>query len=207
MSPRRLENLDAERQRRLFEAAAAEFAAHGFDRASLNRILERSGMGKSSLYYYFDDKGDLFATMLERSVAELFRRAGGLDLESLTERTFWSALEDRYRTVLALVSGDERIFRFGGMFYGLRSDPRQSATLGRIFETVRLWIGQAVERGQKLGVIRSDLPTSLLIDVTMGLFESLDRWGITHWNDLTADQRQALPAAHIGLFRDLLSPR
>lgn len=207
MSPRRLENLDAERQRRLFEAAAEEFAAHGFDRASLNRILERSGMGKSSLYYYFDDKGDLFATMLERSIADLFRRAGGLDLDALTDRTFWPALEGRYRAVLVLVSDDERMFRFGDTFYSLRSDPRQNPTLGRLFESVRLWIGQAAERGQKLGVVRSDLPRSLLIDVTMGLFESVDRWAVTHWNDLTDDQRQTLPATHIGLFRDLLSPR
>ena len=41
----------------------------------------------------------------------------------------------------------------------------------------------------------------------MGLFESVDRWGVAHWEELSEDERQALPATHIGLFRDLLSPR
>src|SRR5215469_14575411 len=50
VSRRRFENLDADRQQRLFDSAAEEFGARGYDAASLNRILERSGMSKSSLY-------------------------------------------------------------------------------------------------------------------------------------------------------------
>ena len=61
----RFDNLDAEKQERLFEAAADEFASHGFDGASLNRIIDRAGMSKGSLYYYFNDKNDLFATVIE----------------------------------------------------------------------------------------------------------------------------------------------
>ena len=64
MSPRRLDKLDDERKKRLFESAAEEFADKGYDGASLNRILKQSGMGKSSLYYYFDDKADLFTTLI-----------------------------------------------------------------------------------------------------------------------------------------------
>ncbi len=207
MSPRRLENLDPQRQRTLFEAAAEEFAAKGFDRASLNRILEKSGMSKSSLYYYFDDKGDLFATLLEQSITILFRQAGGFDLDALTSRTFWTALAAHYRKMIALVSGNGWLVKFGGMFYGLRADPKQGAHTGRVFQAARHWVGLVIQRGQALGAVRSDLPDSLLIDSTMGLLESLDRWTVAHWDDMTEDERQALPAVHIGLFRDLLSPR
>ncbi|MGH7620186.1 MAG: TetR family transcriptional regulator, partial [Gemmatimonadaceae bacterium] len=50
----RFDNLDPDKQQRLFEAAADEFADHGFESASLNRIIERAGMSKGSLYYYFN---------------------------------------------------------------------------------------------------------------------------------------------------------
>ena len=207
MSRRRLENLDPERQRLLFEVASAEFAANGFDGASLNRILEKSGMSKSSLYYYFDDKADLFTTLIERSIGVLMKQLGDFSPEALTAETFWREFEERYDKAVSVVSGNDWLVKFGGMFYGLRADPKQGASTGRLFRAVRHWIEVIVARGQELGVIRQDLPNSLLIDMTMGLFETLDRWFVANWRDLTDEERRALPAEHIGLFRDLLGSR
>lgn len=205
VSRRRLENLDGDRQRRLFEAAAEEFAAHGFDGASLNRILEKSGMGKSSLYYYFEDKADLFVTLIERSIAVLFREIGGFEPDALTADTFWSTFEDLYARAVAVISKNAWLVQFGGMFYRLRADPREGHATGRVFQAARGWVTSIITRGQDLGVVRNDLPQSLLIDATMSLLESLDRWVVTHWNKLDAPARQQLPSKHIELFRRLLS--
>ena len=207
MSRPRFENLDPERQRVLFEVASEEFAANGFDGASLNRILEKTGMSKSSLYYYFDDKADLFTTLIERSISVLMRRVGDFDPEALTAETFWDDFEDRYEKAVTLAHGNGWLIKFGAIFYSLRSNPNTGAPTGRLFQAVRYWVGVIIERGQKLGVIRQDIPNSLLIDSTMGLFESLDRWVVTHWDDLSDDERNALPATHISLFRDLLESR
>ncbi|MEZ5364881.1 MAG: TetR/AcrR family transcriptional regulator [Bryobacterales bacterium] len=205
MGRRRLDNLDPERQKALFEAAAEELAANGFDGASLNRILERSGMSKSSLYYYFEDKADLFTTMMERTIGILFRQIGPFDPEALTAETFWSDLERRYGEAVAIVSGNPWFVRFGGIFYGLRDDPKRGAATGRLFLAVRRWIGTILARGRTLGVVRSDLPEPLLVDTAMALFESLDRWVVEHWQQMSDEERRALPALHMGLFRDLLA--
>lgn len=202
---RRLDKLDADRQKRLFESAAEEFAAHGFDGASLNRILEKSGMSKSSLYYYFDDKADLFTTMIERSMAVLFREIGGFDPTALEADTFWITFEELYRRAIAVVDRNAWLVQFGGMFYRLRSDPRQGSATGRLFMAVRQWVTIIIERGQALGVVRTDLPQSLLIDSTMSLLESLDRWVVLHWNQLDAAEKDAMPQKHVALFRGLIS--
>lgn len=204
---RRLENLDPERQKALFGAAAEEFAAFGFDGASLNRILEKSGMSKSSLYYYFDDKADLFTTLIERSMAVLFHQLGPFDPAELTAGNFWSEFEARYARAMSLVDGNGWLVRFGGMFYALRGDPKKGAATGRVFDVVRRWATLILERGQALGVVRTDLPQTLLIDSTMGLLESLDRWVVLHWTEIGPAERATMPAAHIALFRDLLGPR
>ena len=201
----RLEKLDAERQRRLFESAAAEFAAHGFDGASLNRILEKSGMSKSSLYYYFDDKADLFTTMIERSMAALFREIGGFDPVALTAETFWSTFEELYRRAIVIVGKNAWLVQFGGMFYRLRGTPGKGSATGRVFQVARNWVTIIIERGQTLGEVRTDLPQSLLIDLTMSLLELLDRWVVAHWNELAADEKEEMPRKHIALFRRLLS--
>jgi hypothetical protein len=37
---------------------------------------------QSSLYYYFDDKADLFTTMIERARGFLLREVGGFDIDA-----------------------------------------------------------------------------------------------------------------------------
>lgn len=203
---RRLENLDAERQRRLFDATAQEFAEHGYEGASLNRILTLSGMSKSSLYYYFDDKADLFTTMIERALMALFREVGGLEAGALSAETFWATFEDRYRKSIAVVERDAWLVRLGGLFYQLRGSPRAGASTDRLFLAARRWVEEIVTRGQDLGVVRRDLPHSLLVDASIALIETLDCWVVAHWEALSEAGKERLPAEHIGLFRRLLEP-
>ena len=207
MSRPRFDKLDPERQQRLFDSAAEEFGDKGYDAASLNRILERSGMSKSSLYYYFNDKADLFTTLVERSVGFLIREIGGFDPDALTAESYWDALEALYRRSITLMNKSAWYVKMGRMFYRLRGDPKQSAPTGRLFQAARHWVADVVARGQALGVVRSDLPDSLLIDSAMGLGEALDRWIVAHWDDFTPDARLKMAEQHIGLFRALLERR
>lgn len=205
MSRRRFDNLDPERQKRLFEVAAEEFGEKGYDAASLNRIIGRSGMGKSSFYYYFDDKADLFNTLLERTFADLFDQVGGIDLAGLTGETFWKSIEDLCRQAVGAMGRDIAFVRLGRMFYRLRNDPKEASSTGRLFEAGRLWVGAAISRGQELGVVRTDLPTSLLVDCTMGLLEALDRWSVAHWEEMDETARPRMVSAQIGLLRRMLA--
>jgi AcrR family transcriptional regulator len=162
-------------------------------------------MSKSSLYYYFDDKADLFTTLIERSMAVLFREIGGFDPEALTAETFWRTFEEFYRRAIVIVGNNAWLVQFGGMFYRLRGDPRKGSATGRVFQAARNWVTIIIERGQALGVVRTDLPQSLLIDSTMSLLESFDRWVVSHWSELAADEKDSMPRTHIALFRRLLS--
>ncbi len=206
MSRPRFENLDPQRQERLFESAAEEFGEKGYEAASLNRILERSGMSKSSLYYYFDDKADLFTTMLERALAFLFKEIGGLDIDKLTADTFWSEFVALYRRSIELMNRKTWYMKLGRMFYRLHDTPKGSAPTGRVFQAVRQWMSVVIERGQALGVIRTDLPTPLLIGCAMGIGEALDRWAIVYWEQYDQDELLQTAEEHIDLFRRLLAP-
>ena len=54
---------EATRQRIIHEAAG-EFARLGFDQANINTIAELAGIGKGTIYLYFENKRELFLTML-----------------------------------------------------------------------------------------------------------------------------------------------
>ena len=54
---------EATRQHIIHEAAK-EFARLGFDQANINLIAEKAGIGKGTIYLYFENKRELFLAML-----------------------------------------------------------------------------------------------------------------------------------------------
>jgi AcrR family transcriptional regulator len=65
-------NLDAERRRRVLDAAMAEFGRHGYSGGSLNVIAREAGVAKGSLFQYFDDKFDFFAHVAEQTSLRVY---------------------------------------------------------------------------------------------------------------------------------------
>ena len=67
----RFNNLDADKQASILNAAFEAFSEHGFEDASYNLIIERAGISKGAMYYYFDDKEDLYSTVVRRELGDL----------------------------------------------------------------------------------------------------------------------------------------
>jgi AcrR family transcriptional regulator len=55
----------------LLEASGTEFAQNGIGGARIDKIAERAGVNKASIYTYFGKKEDLFAAVLETRLGEL----------------------------------------------------------------------------------------------------------------------------------------
>jgi AcrR family transcriptional regulator len=72
-SARRKTRQDSRRQS-ILDAAAEEFAESGYERATLDRIGERVGLSKGSLYYYVSGKEQLLAELVERFVDDIEER-------------------------------------------------------------------------------------------------------------------------------------
>jgi AcrR family transcriptional regulator len=49
----------------IIEVARKIFAFYGYKKATLDEIATASGMGKSSIYYYFSCKEDVFRAVIE----------------------------------------------------------------------------------------------------------------------------------------------
>ncbi len=63
--------MSAERRRRLVEAAVGEFTSSGYELASLNRIIERCQMSKSSFYYVLSSKAELYEFVVGDLLADV----------------------------------------------------------------------------------------------------------------------------------------
>lgn len=62
---------DRETRERLIESARAEFSKKGYTKASLRKICADAGVTTGALYFFFKDKEDLFAAIVEQPYKEL----------------------------------------------------------------------------------------------------------------------------------------
>jgi AcrR family transcriptional regulator len=202
----RFHKLDKKRRERLLATAGEEFSAHGYDQASLNRIIERLELSKGQFYYYFDDKIDLFAAVMdwawELAVPEELHDFGHLQAD-----TFWPTMErlsERSREMLREVPWYVGLWR---PLYHPPADPRARSIAMDKLEQVNAVRRTFMRRGQALGCIRSDLPEDLLLTAMFGLRTALDRWFFEHWDGLTPQQRDTLPGLMLDMFRRMFEPR
>lgn len=56
------------RKEAILQAALEEFSYRSYDEASLNAILKSAGSSKGSFYYHFNDKKDLYLSLLRSGV-------------------------------------------------------------------------------------------------------------------------------------------
>lgn len=59
-------------EKRLIESALTVFSEKGYEGASVREIIERAGVTRPVLYYYFKSKEDLFCQLVIRSYGETF---------------------------------------------------------------------------------------------------------------------------------------
>ncbi|MCB9546530.1 MAG: TetR/AcrR family transcriptional regulator [Myxococcales bacterium] len=201
----RFDRLDADRQGGLLAAAAAEFAALGFDGASLSRIAAEAGISKAAIYYYFEDKLDLLVTAFRHYEREI--QADFAALFTTTDAPgFWAAIETVVADALTAAQENPAWIGMGRVFYQLPRGLWASTRLGawieeKVAETMRL-----VEHGQRVGAVRTDLPATLLSTLMMAINEPLERWFLEAWDAAPDPDRRWMFAVSVDMFRRLLRP-
>jgi len=205
MSRARFKRLSKAKRQRLLDAASRELADRGYHEASLNRILREADLSKGAAYYYFEDRDDLFATVLLDRMA---RSLGDVDLDlaKLTAESFW----DELTTVVQKMAEPDRfepwVIPLARTMYALPPERRSSGAMAELWDQISGWTRAVIERGRELGVVRSDLPVDLLVAAAMAVDEALDRYALDVWNDLTREDLQRFGAAAVDMVRRMLAP-
>lgn len=201
----RFAKLPEARRIALIEAAAREFGARGFDDASLNQILEHAGVSKGAAYYYFDDKEDLFLTVIKHYMDAI--GVSNIDElpETVTADSYWAVLRELYRQPF-LRSRDVPwafgVWRAAGEIWRAKSE-------GPLVEFANQYLAilaRLLKRGQELGVVRTDLPDDLLMAWVRGLDDANDRWVLDHWNDFTRETLTEAADRVVDGLQRLISP-
>lgn len=196
----RFYRLNPAQRENLLGAARAEMLEHGYEGASFNRVIERAGISKGAMYYYFADKADLYRTVTEAVAEEAVAAFGELGPVSNAEE-YWSGLEAMMQRALAWISGQPQLAEIGKSVYSNQGGVLD-ALRARLLEGVR----EILERGQAVGAIRADFPLGLLAEAATGMMMGADRWFAEHYAQMASDDVMRLSYGTYGLLRQLLEP-
>lgn len=200
----RFQALAPQKQQAILEAAADEFSRAGFEGASYNQIIARAGISKGAMYYYFDDKADLYLTIVANLSERMITAIGGLNPYN-DARSFWAAVRTLTIRMFAFVAEEPRLAGIAKSLLDTTSGPLSEA-LARYTDQAQAFILELLESGRELGAVREDLPLPLLAHLLSGLGEAFDRWLITRWHELNAADFAALPDQVVELFIRTAAP-
>ncbi|MGH3310282.1 MAG: TetR/AcrR family transcriptional regulator [Streptomyces sp.] len=165
-------NGDAPVPQRLMAAATRLFADRGYDRTSVQEIVEAAGVTKGALYHYFGSKDDL--------LHEIYGRLLRLQQERLDAYAeAQGPVEERLRRAAADVvvttidNLDDAMIFFRSM-HQLSPDKQKQvrAERRRYHERFRA----LVEEGQRSGVFNASTPPDLVVDYHFGSIHHLSSW-------------------------------
>jgi len=194
--PQSLAPRQRKKRRRILETASRVFAERDYHAVTMEEIAQRSGVGKGTLYRYFDSKEDLFIALMDEGLHLLADR---LEEEQKAEVPPAETLSRMIHAIVhsfckhlpffRILNGDKGriIVRKKQLFHERRR--RMVVTLGRV-----------LERGMAAGIFRQvdpEVTPSLLIGMVWGMV-------LNHSQHATPD---ALAAVIVDIFlRGTLRP-
>lgn len=201
----RFHTLATGRQQAILRAALDEFSTHGFAEASLNRIIAAAGISKGSMYYYFDDKEDLYGHLLRVQVEQLVDQAGPFPVPTATDpATYWSVMENHCRRLVRALDGSPQLASLLRDWMSTPGAPTLERTHREAEQAAVPWLAEALAAGQAAGAIRTDVPDPLLLAVIGAIGRVIDSWVIAE----APDPLDHATAVHtiIGMLQRAIQP-
>ncbi|MFC1489986.1 TetR/AcrR family transcriptional regulator [Candidatus Latescibacterota bacterium] len=200
MPTKRFKNLEPERRESILSAAQNEFIQNGYESASLNTIIAEAGISKGSLYYYFEDKTDLYLTVLQEAMSELELKLHGVE-DGMFSGDFWKDIEDYTRNSLRMIKENPDFVRLSRGLFSLISSGNTPDSVNEIINDWKGMMSEIVVRGQEAGEIREDIPLDLLTNILWSVGESLDYWVFSHINEFSADELEDQADVYIDFYK------
>lgn len=164
------DNIPLEKRSRIIETATKEFAKKGYHDASISSIATKSGVSVGAIYKYFENKQDLFLTIVDHSIGRMEALLVGL---AKADEDVLLKVEKILREII-LVSREERILI--KLYNSMTSinDKKLARQFATEMEemTARIYT-IAIQEGQKTGEIRRDIDPKVAAFLIDNLFMTL----------------------------------
>jgi len=165
--------LEEEKQKKILDAAFDEFGRHGYKKASTNRIVKEAGISKGMLFYYFNNKAELYHDLIDKGV-NCIKDEYLLKID-ITETDFI----ERYKqmAMLKIKAYDERpaeFHFFGSLYLNPGDDVLSDEALTLLNETREIGFSRVYENIDTT-LFRQDIPTDTCMRMIRWCLDGYER--------------------------------
>jgi AcrR family transcriptional regulator len=170
MSPKVTEEHKKQRKLEIIEAAKRVFKRKGFAHATMQDIVEESGMSRGGVYMYFSSTEEIFNAILEENDAETF--AGIREMVDRHE-TVWGVIEEfieRSAKELPKITNDIGPVVYEVLMGSWRDEAKSALMKQRYQQTIDVCVS-VLQRGVDSGEFQPILPIE---DIAMSILTFID---------------------------------
>ncbi len=168
LTDRKLEERQARKQR-ILQGALEVFRENGVENATMDEIAHQAGFGKSTLYYYFPSKDEVFTAIMVEGWEQLW-----LSIEDIIhadyppKETFLKILKKLAEIVDAERARFEFLFNAARMLTKDSEKPAWKAYQERLYATLLSILKDGIAAGQF-----TDLKPELMLQAIGGIFHQM----------------------------------
>ena len=155
------------------------------------------------MYYYFDDKADLYATVFRKVERQVDQALRLLD-DVATPEEFWKELERVVERLISFAIANPLITGLIRSAWKLRFEGNEQV-LSELMAFTHSWTANLLRLGQRAGAVRTDLPFDYLVMLVQALDDAGDRW-IMENTEIGYEALAGYGRQSIGILWRLLSP-
>ncbi|MDD2592016.1 MAG: TetR/AcrR family transcriptional regulator [Erysipelotrichaceae bacterium] len=159
---------------KLFDLALDEFVTNDFQHASLNDILKKADIAKSSFYYQYGDKLGLYLAMMDVIIQKKLKffneRMNNVDLKA----DFFTVIRQLSKETMDFMFMDKRLYHFSNQM--MYQDKELLAVVIKYFPyDVNASFKPLLERAFKEKLINQKYPIELVGRVLQVLLSNIDK--------------------------------
>lgn len=164
------DNIPPEKRARVIDSATKEFAKKGYHDASIGSIADKAGISVGSIYKYFENKQDLFLTIIDESISRIETLLLGL---AKADEDVMIKVEKILREIISVSREDEVLIKLYNSMTTI-NDKKLARQFATEMEKITAEVyTEAIREGQENGEIRKDIDPGIAAFLIDDLFMSL----------------------------------
>lgn len=166
-------NKKKDKYQQILDAAIKIFARHGYNNSTIAEIAREAGVADGTIYLYFKNKDDILCNFFTKKTKEVFK-----SFKDEVDKAD-NAL-DKLRNLIYRHLSEFELNRDMAIVYQVETRQNRVLNGDLIREMSRTYfelVSDIVKQGQKEGVIRRELPISLVKQMIIGAIDEV----ITTW--------------------------
>lgn len=166
-----------EKQKQIVQAAVRVFSRKGFSRTTISNIAEEAGIGKGTVYEYFESKEAVIHKAFDTFMEELMPDFEDLFQSGLPAQEKLIRMITGYSCVLESKENQDLIgLVFDIWAEGIRSlDERRTleVKMNQFYREYRRMIADVIDQGIQDGEFRRDIPTESAASILIGFLDGI----------------------------------